>query len=100
MNAAEFLREFVVAIDYQTGGGCTAWHLPLPAGFYILVTMADYPEQPDASTDVVDVGLYDEDGDEHQLVEGVTWAAASAYVRMWIGAAPHFAAARREAGAE
>jgi hypothetical protein len=100
MNAAEFLREFVVETDHKTGGNCTAWCLPLPDGFSVLVTDAADAVQPDATTRLVSVALLDADGDEHQVSEDVTWAAASAYVRMWVGAVPNLAAARHEAGAE
>lgn len=96
MSAKDFLAAFVVETDYQTGGGCTAWRLELPAGFYVLVTMHDYPEQPEESTDRLDVGLYDPDGDEHELRENVSWELATAIVRDFIAFAPKLAAARAE----
>lgn len=96
MSAAEFLARFIVETNYGTGGNCTAWHLPMPGGFYVLVTMHDYPEQPEAGTDELDVGLYDPDGDEHELRERVGWDLAAAIVTDWIALVPRLIEMRSE----
>jgi hypothetical protein len=100
VSPAEFLARFVVETDYQTGGGCTAWHLPMPGRFSVLITMHDYPEQPEASTDLVDVGLYDPDGDEHELRERVSLELAAAIVTDWLAKVGSLAKLRDELRAD
>lgn len=47
MNASEFLRAFpMIKTDQSTGGGCTAWEVPLHADCYVLITEA--PPEGDA----------------------------------------------------
>lgn len=94
-SAREFLDAFVVETKHHTGGGCMAWRLEMPRGWYVLVTDLDGASEPADDDEAVMVGLHDPDGDEHEVRDPVSWALAIAIVRDWIAVVPQLARMRQ-----
>lgn len=85
MTAADFLAAFPqTERDFTTGGGCTAWRVPLAEGWYALLTDGD-AQQPDEQARRVFVGVYDEcDGAvDFEDSDLINWGTAIALVRDW-----------------
>lgn len=106
MSAAQraaFLAAFPqIDRDYDTGGGCKAWHLPLPGGKYILITDDGGAEPPTDEDRQIMVGRYFEDGDPLDDCDLLTWEEATEYLRRSLaeGATPAAAQVAQPKGAQ
>lgn len=93
MNYRDFLDTFIVATGANFG---SAWELPMPAGFSVLVTDDAETTQPSATTERVTMSFFLPTGEVYERADAVTWEVAIAKVRRWINEATRSLPARNE----